>query len=179
MAIVVLLSYILNFALIFVIVSLLIRVKQLERKLINFTPTEAYTIMENMREMIVESERLAHNLESSIKERESVLEDLSDLVDEKLARLNHIQNNGGNVIQNVKNNNTSNNIAQQNKEDDTIQPVSKSVSSVNNQTQQDNNELDIKAKIIALHKSGKNDSEIAKELSISVTEVRLVVSLVK
>ena len=87
---IILLSYILNFILIILIVSLLLRIRNVERKLINFSPTEAYSIMENMHEMVLESQRLADSLEASIKAREAVLEDLSDLVDEKILRYEHI-----------------------------------------------------------------------------------------
>ncbi|MDE7169731.1 MAG: hypothetical protein K2N67_05995 [Mucispirillum sp.] len=131
---VILLGYVLNFILIIVIISLLLRIRNIERKLINFTPTEAYAIMESMREMTTESESIADTLERSIKERESVLEDLSDLVDEKIARLDKI--------------------------------LSK-----------DSDERDIKSKIISLFKHGKSEADIARELGISVTEVRLAVSL--
>lgn len=131
---VILLGYVLNFILIIVIISLLLRIRNIERKLVNFTPTEAYAIMESMREMTTESESIADTLERSIKERESVLEDLSDLVDEKIARLDKILN-------------------------------------------KDSDERDIKSKIIALFKHGKSEADIARELGISVTEVRLAVSL--
>ncbi len=85
-----LLLFILIFILIILIVSLLLRIRNLEKKLINFTPTEAYTIMETMRDMVIESERVADKLDIAIKDRESVLEDLSDLVDEKIIRLDRI-----------------------------------------------------------------------------------------
>ena len=87
---IILLSYILNFILIILIVSLLLRIRNVERKLINFSPTEAYSIMENMHEMVLESQRLADSLEASIKAREAVLEDLSDLVDKKILRYEHV-----------------------------------------------------------------------------------------
>ena len=80
----ILISYLINFVLIGVVIFLIYRIKILERKLITFSPTEAYAIMENMRELTVESQIIADKLESSIKDRESVLEDLSDLVDSKI-----------------------------------------------------------------------------------------------
>lgn len=177
---IILLSYILNFALIIVIISLLLRIRQVERKLINFSPTEAYAIMENMREMIIESERLAHSLESSIKEREAVLEDLSDLVDEKLARFSNIQKGGGNVIQHPqKDKNDSLQISSQSIEIPKQQEPLDKDTKAKSASVKTPNEKDIKAKIVELHQMGKSDAEIARELSISVTEVRLAVSLIK
>lgn len=159
----ILLSYILNFVLILVVVSLIVRIKRVERSLVNFTPTEAYAIMENMREMVSESEQIADSLESSIKQREAVLEDLSDLVDEKIKRLNSIVSTGGNVELKEKTQNIVNNVRNEN---------------INENKIDNHSENDIKSKIISSYKSGRSESEIAKELGISVTEVRLVVSLI-
>lgn len=159
----ILLSYILNFVLILVVISLIIRLKRVERSLVNFTPTEAYAIMENMREMVSESEQIADSLESSIKQREAVLEDLSDLVDEKIKRLNSIVSTGGAVDIKEKSQNIVNNVRNE---------------SINENKIDNNSEYDIKSKIISSYKSGRSESEIAKELGISVTEVRLVVSLI-
>lgn len=159
----ILLSYILNFVLILVVISLIVRIKRVERSLVNFTPTEAYAIMENMREMVSESEQIADSLESSIKQREAVLEDLSDLVDEKIKRLNSIVSTGGNVELKEKTQNIVNNVRNEN---------------INENKIDNHSENDIKSKIISSYKSGRSESEIAKELGISVTEVRLVVSLI-
>lgn len=159
----ILLSYILNFVLILVVISLIVRIKRVERSLVNFTPTEAYAIMENMREMVSESEQIADSLESSIKQREAVLEDLSDLVDEKIKRLNSIVSTGGNLELKEKTQNIVNNVRNEN---------------INENKIDNHSENDIKSKIISSYKSGRSESEIAKELGISVTEVRLVVSLI-
>lgn len=70
---IILLSYILNFILIILIVSLLLRIRNVERKLINFSPTEAYSIMENMHEMVLESQRLADSLEDLLKQGKQCL----------------------------------------------------------------------------------------------------------
>ena len=91
--VIILLGYILTFILILVIISLLLRIRKIERKLINFSPTEAYVIMENMREMVAESSRIADSLDAAIKQKEAVLEDLSDLVDEKLIRFERANKN--------------------------------------------------------------------------------------
>lgn len=127
-------GFILTLVLVFLFINLLLRVKSLESKLINFSPTEAYTIMENIRDMVIESSRVADNLEESIKRREAVLEDLSVLVDEKIARLYNILENNP-------------------------------------------NERGVKQRVFELHSRGRSIEEIARDLGISVTEVRLAVNM--
>lgn len=128
------LVYILIFILIILIISLLLRLRNIEKKLVNFTPTEAYTIMETMRDMVIESERVADKLDGAIKDREAVLEDFSDLVDEKLARLD--------VVLGKKD--------------------------------EENNKKDM---IADFHRQGLDNSEIARRLGVSLSEVSITLSL--
>lgn len=183
----ILLGYILTFILIIVIISLLIRLRHMERKLINFSPTEAYTIMENMHEIILESQRLADSLESAIKQKEAVLEDLSDLVDEKILKYERLtgEKYSGNIIKENINNEIKvteniglkqNNIVQekvQEPKQNNIQMQPKRQQVVGNYAGKN----DKKSKIIMLHNSGKSHIDIARELGISVTEVQLAVRL--
>lgn len=127
-------GFVLTLVLVFLFINLLLRVRSLESKLINFTPTEAYTIMENIRDMVIESSRVADNLEDSIKHKEAILEDLSVLVDEKVARLYNILENNP-------------------------------------------NERGVKQRVFELHSRGRTIEEIARDLGISVTEVRLAVNM--
>ncbi len=129
-----LLGYILVFILIILIISLIMRIRSIEKRLVNFTPTEAYTIMETMRDMVIESERVADKLDAAIRDREAVLEDLSYLTDEKLARLDGI-------------------------------------------LEKNAEEKDKKSMILALHREGLEETEIARRMGISVTEVRIAVNL--
>lgn len=129
-----LLLFLLILMLILVIGWLLLRIRNIERRLVNFTPTEAYTIMENMRDMVQMSEQAADKLDDAIKLREEVLEDLCDLVDEKVARFSATIDN-------------------------------------------DNNEADIHNSILSLHNRGVNEMSIARELGISVTEVRMAINM--
>lgn len=76
--------------LLFLVVSLLIRVKRLEAKSIDVTPKDVATFVDQMREMVIESERAAEQLDASIRERETVLEDLSALVESRLTRLGQL-----------------------------------------------------------------------------------------
>lgn len=127
-------GFVLMLILVVLFINLLLRVRDMEKMLLNFTPTEAYSIMENMREMVIESGRVSDSLDESIKLREAALEDLSVLVDEKIARLY-------NVLESSP------------------------------------RERDMKQRIFDMYSSGKTVNEIASELGISVTEVRLAISI--
>ncbi len=131
-----LLLFCLLLVLILLIAWLLYRIKNIEQRLVNFTPTEAYSIMENMRDMVQMSEQVADKLDNAIKHREEVLEDLCDLVDEKMARLTTTVN-------------------------------------VNHR------EMDINTTILTMSEDGLSDTEIARELGISVTEVKMSINLAK
>lgn len=127
-------GFVMMLILVVLFINLLLRVRDMEKMLLNFTPTEAYTIMENMREMVIESGRVSDNLDEAIKLREAALEDLSVLVDEKIARLYNI-------------------------------------------LEANPQERGMKQRIFDMYSSGKTASEIASELRISVTEVRLAISM--
>ena len=150
--------------------------------------------MENMHEMVMESSRIADSLEAAIKQKEAVLEDLSDLVDEKLKIYERINNNTTTNINRyaeikpreekfVEPKKESAFISSESLINEKInkQPV-QSVQSMNIQpaakvVETDNSKADKKTRIIMLHKSGKSDIDIAKELGISITEVQLALRL--
>ncbi|MGA1847009.1 DUF6115 domain-containing protein [Deferribacter abyssi] len=113
---------------------LLIKLKSIEKKLIDVSYEDVQIIINELKELLVESERVSEQIDNNLKEKEALLEDLVDLIDAKINRL---------------------------------EVISSSVPS----------EKDLKSQIIALYKSGKNVSEIAKDLNISVTEVNLVLKL--
>lgn len=166
---IILLSYILNFILIILIISLLLRIRNLERKLINFSPTEAYSIMENMHEMVLESQRLADSLEASIKSREAVLEDLLDLVDEKILRYEKITGEKYSGIPKEKKEVKSEQIH--------LESVLKKQETSKEHIIQQDNKKDLKTKILSLNVAGKSSIDIARELGISITEVQLALRL--
>lgn len=188
---IILMGYILTFILILVIISLLLRIRKLERKLINFSPTEAYAIMENMHEMVMESSRIADSLEAAIKQKEAVLEDLSDLVDEKLKIYERINNNTTtNINRYAEIKPREEKFVEPKKESAFISSESLINEKINKQPVQsmniqpaakvvetDSSKADKKTRIIMLHKSGKSDIDIAKELGISITEVQLALRL--
>ncbi len=68
-------------------INLMFRVKRLEERSLDISARDVAAFTEQMREVLVESERIAEQLDTAIKERESVLEDLGDLVDARIARL--------------------------------------------------------------------------------------------
>lgn len=192
-----LLAYLINFVLIGLVVFLIYRVKILEKKLLTFSPTEAYAIMENMRELTVETQIIADKLDTSIKERESVLEDLSDLVDNKIAEFKKVNINGVNTPTTfstnsnnenkfisseefLKTQNNTSNINTDNSHQDVVQNknIVNNIPTININNQQ-KDISDIKSRIYELHKEGKNEIEIAKELGISTTEAKLAISLFK
>lgn len=166
---IILLSYILNFILIILIISMLLRIRNLERKLVNFSPTEAYSIMENMHEMVLESQRLADSLESSIKAREAVLEDLSDLVDEKILRYEKLSGEKFAGIPKEK--------KEVKNEQIHLETVLKKQETSQEQTKPQDNKKDLKTKIFSLNAAGKSSIDIARELGISITEVQLALRL--
>jgi DNA-binding NarL/FixJ family response regulator len=76
--------------LLIIVVNLLLRVKRLEEKSTDLSGREVAAFVEQMREIMVESEFAADRLEASIREREGMLEDLASLVDEKVQKLNRL-----------------------------------------------------------------------------------------
>lgn len=171
---IILLSYILNFILIILIISLIIRIRNVERKLINFSPTEAYSILENMHEMVLESQRLADSLEAAIKSKEAVLEDLSDLVDEKILRYEKISGEKYTYKQPEKKEPVKNTVLEVKKE-----AAANNIQKIKEQEQlkQPETKKDLKSKILELSNSGKASIDIARELGISITEVQLALRL--
>jgi hypothetical protein len=69
-----------------VIVNLMLRVRRLENKAADVSPADISAYVDNMREILVESERVSEQLDASIKEKEAMLEDLNDLVESKIKR---------------------------------------------------------------------------------------------
>lgn len=130
-----LMSYFLVFILILLIVSLILRIRKVESKLLNFSVTEAYTIMQNMAEIVKESERLAEQLDTKIREKEAILEDIIDLIDSKIIRFDSA--------------------------------VSKN-----------REEKGIRQSIISLHEEGHTSADIARKLSISLTEVQITLNII-
>ncbi|MDR2884712.1 MAG: hypothetical protein LBV09_06345 [Deferribacteraceae bacterium] len=76
--------------LLIIVINLMLRLRRLEAKSVDVTPKDVAAYVDQMREILIESERAAEILDATIKEREAALEDLSDLVEDKLRRLSDI-----------------------------------------------------------------------------------------
>ena len=68
----------------------ILRLKRLEEKAVDVTPGDVAAFVEQMRDMMVESERVADRLDASIREREEILEDLTDIVDDRVKKINRM-----------------------------------------------------------------------------------------
>ena len=109
--------------------------------------------MENMHEMVLESQRLADSLESSIKAREAVLEDLSDLVDEKILRYEKLSGEKFTGIPKEKKEVKTEQIH--------LETVLKKQETPKEQVVQQDNKKDLKTKILSLNAAGKSSIDIA------------------
>jgi DNA-binding transcriptional regulator GbsR (MarR family) len=135
---------------------LIVKIKKVEKKLVNVSYEDVKLITESLKDLIVESEKVSDRLENSIKEKEGVLEDLIALIDDKLKRLEdidetrHFKGSEVNDILDIKSSGDMN-----------IRDVNLTG-------------MSLKEKVIYLSRSGSSPAEIAKKLGISVTEVSLV-----
>jgi len=75
---------------IILVIQLNLRLKKVENKLIDLSPKDIFPFIEQLREMVFESERIAEQLDMSIKEKEALLEDITVLADTKITALNDL-----------------------------------------------------------------------------------------
>lgn len=68
-------------------VLLILRIRKLEDKMMNVSYQDIRILTDELKDLVLESERVAEHIELGIVEKEHTLEDLSDLVETKLARL--------------------------------------------------------------------------------------------
>ena len=127
-------TYVILFVLLILVATLAAKLRKLEKKLIEVSPSDLYPFIEELRELVIESERIATRLEDSIKDRESVLEDLTVLADSKLGEYSKI-------------------------------------------AEKTKTEKSLKEKIKDLAAEGMSNSDIARALEISTTEVKIVRSM--
>lgn len=127
-------TYVILFVLLILVATLAAKLRKLEKKLIEVSPSDLYPFIEELRELVIESERIATRLEDSIKDRESVLEDLTVLADSKLGDYSKI-------------------------------------------AEKTKTEKSLKEKIKDLAAEGMSNSDIARALEISTTEVKIVRSM--
>jgi hypothetical protein len=68
----------------------ILRINRIERKFINISYEEVQILIEHLKEMLIEAERVAEKLELEIKEKEDMLADLSELLELKLIRMEEL-----------------------------------------------------------------------------------------
>ncbi|ADD69613.1 hypothetical protein Dacet_2863 [Denitrovibrio acetiphilus DSM 12809] len=134
------------------------KINSLHKKITDVSPNDLYPFMEEMRELVIESERVADKLEDSVRQKEELLEDISSLIDEKLKRLESFEDAPPPVYK-----------PQSGYSEDTYEPA------MNHVRQPEKPKgTGIRDKISELVRSGLSDSDIASKLGVSVTEVQIV-----
>jgi len=143
------------------------KINSLHRRLADVDPNELYPLVEELREMVIESERVADKLGDSINKKEEVLEDLIALADEKLKRLESID------IPETPQQRPQQTIPMEDPIEDNVlretlpKPKMKKPDSGGA----------MRGAIAQLIEEGRSDAEIASELGISTTEVQIVKQL--
>jgi len=148
----------LNFLMLFLIAYLFFNIKVLKNKLINVSYEDVKLITETLKDLIVESEKVSEKLDMSIKEKEALLEDLVDLIDAKLKRLEQINNSDHLSLDNF---------------DDKIS-ITYTQQNTNQAKDFDLSGMSLREKVIFLSQNGLQPVDVAKRLGISITEVNLV-----
>lgn len=149
------------FALICVLFILLLaaitKINNLHKKVADVDPNDLYPFMEELRELVIESERVADKLEDSVRQKEEMLEDISALVEEKLRRLETVQ-----------------------EEPEPVYTPSGAVQKPAQHTEQQAKTAggQMRSRISEMLEMGLSDSDIAAKLGISTTEVQLVKRMV-
>ena len=69
------------------------RIRFMERKLVNVNYEDIQVLTEHLKDMLIESERVAETIEFEIKEKEDMLADLSEVLELKLIRMEDLLNN--------------------------------------------------------------------------------------
>jgi ATP/maltotriose-dependent transcriptional regulator MalT len=131
------------------------KIINIQKRLADVSPKDLYPFMEELRELVIESERIADKLEDSISKKEDLLEDISTLAEDKLRRLESIKVPDEKPI-------LKQYYAMQQKE---VQPQAGGYSQ---------EPLTMRDRIAELIRSGLPDTEIASRLGISTTEVQIV-----
>lgn len=130
-------------------------------------PKDMYPFLEELRELVIESERVADKLEDAISKKEAMLEDISSLAEDKLKRLETIRD----VPTAPRGQAAPNFYAQpQMTAQETLQlnqPIHEFIA-------EQKQGLTISDRISDMIQIGMSDAQIASELGISTTEVQIV-----
>jgi len=156
-----------TFLFIFLLIAMS-KINSLHKKVTDVSPNDLYPFMEEMRELVIESERVADKLEDAVRQKEELLEDLSALVDDKLKRLETIKDEQ--ILPKFKQPEKHSNFYEEDEEEYETYTPQKAAKQDIFQTSGGS----IRDKISELVQVGLSDNDIAAKLSISVTEVQLV-----
>lgn len=144
------------------------KINSLHKKVTDVSPKDLYPFMEELRELVIESERVADKLEDSVRQKEEMLEDISSMIEDKLKRLETIQDEEPEpayptqaYTQPVYNQQGAFQQHAERFQQHAHQPANSSGSS-------------IRDKISEMVSLGLSDSDIAAKLGISTTEVQIV-----
>ncbi|PLX70728.1 MAG: hypothetical protein C0602_04285 [Denitrovibrio sp.] len=135
------------------------KINSLHRKVTDVSPKDLYPFMEELRELVIESERVADKLEDSVKQKEEMLEDISSMLDDKLQRLETIQESEPTPTYTPSSGSFQQRTAT--RETPTHQPAQSAGTN-------------IRDKISEMVSLGLSDIDIAAKLGISTTEVQIV-----
>ena len=133
------------------------KINSLHKKVTDVSPKDLYPFMEEMRELVIESERVADKLEDAVRQKEEMLEDISAMIEDKLKRLETIQDD---VPADTY----------------TPRPQMQTENSEPAQNHKPANQAgtSIREKISEMVALGLSDGDIAAKLGISTTEVQIV-----
>lgn len=148
--------FLLNLMVMFILMYIIIKLKSINKKMANVSYEDVKLITETLKDLVIESERVSERIENSVKEKESLLEDLVALVDSKLKRLESIDVN---YQQNIINKEVEDRV---------------DINFSNNINEINLSGMSLKEKVVYLSRNGATPTDIAKRLGISVTEVNLV-----
>lgn len=136
------------------------KINSLHKKVTDVSPKDLYPFMEELRELVIESERVADKLEDSVKQKEEMLEDISAMIEDKLKRLETIEENEPPHATYTPSGSYS-------QPDEPIRP--KPIHQPERSAG-----VSIRDKIAEMVSLGLSDSDIAAKLGISTTEVQIV-----
>lgn len=186
--------YVVILCLLIILIITLFRVDRM-KKSINPNGLKASDVehfLDEMRSMLIESQNISHHLEDQIRKKEAVLEDLYDVVEGKIKKLETLQIDYAelrtemqklkNDIQNNRNTNWGGTASQPQPanipnvhyptiEEETTTQLEQASSGALDDLPAD---MPLKEKIIALKNKGYSEADICKLLKVSVTEVQLV-----
>ncbi len=154
--------FVLNFLMLFLIAYLFLKIKSIQRKLVNVSYEDVKLITDTLKDLVVESEKVSEKLDISIKEKEAILEDLVDLIDAKLKRLEQV------------NSSNSYNLSGTDIVEDNITLTYTQPQQNSQMKNFDLSGMSLREKVIYLSQNGLSPVDVAKRLGISVTEVNLV-----